>query len=143
MKDYYEILEVSRTASSEVIEKAYRILAKKYHPDRYNNGVSDYKFKQIQTAYEILSNPKMRREYDFQLKENKIKQDDKSINTSVEQITNSYSKAFRKFIYNEKHKSSSERIKDLKAFAITVLIMIVIIFICIKVPFIKKIFSIK
>lgn len=55
-RDYYELLEVSRTASDAEIKKAYRKLAMKYHPDR-NSGDSaaEEKFKEIQNAYSILS----------------------------------------------------------------------------------------
>ena len=56
MKNYYEILEVDKNASEEVIEKAYKTLAKKYHPDLQNNSDCQDKMRQINEAYEILSN---------------------------------------------------------------------------------------
>ncbi|MFT4058109.1 MAG: molecular chaperone DnaJ [Legionella sp.] len=64
-RDYYELLEVSRTASDAEIKKAYRKLAMKYHPDR-NPGDSstEEKFKEIQNAYSILSDQKKRAAYD-------------------------------------------------------------------------------
>ncbi len=63
--DYYELLGVSRDASATEIRKAYRRLARKYHPD-VNPGdkASEDKFKQIQEAYEVLSDPKKRKMYD-------------------------------------------------------------------------------
>lgn len=64
-KDYYEILEVSRNASLEVIEKAYKALAMKYHPDS-NNFNSDYANKmmrEINEAYDVLRNINKRNEY--------------------------------------------------------------------------------
>lgn len=69
MKNYYEILEVSQNASSEVIEKAYKALAKKYHPDANldNAKEAEEKFKEIGEAYEILSNTEKKLEYDYQL----------------------------------------------------------------------------
>lgn len=64
-KDYYKILGVDRKASLVEIKKAYRKLARKYHPD-LNPGdkASESKFKEIQEAYSILSNPKKRSQYD-------------------------------------------------------------------------------
>ncbi|MBU0571212.1 MAG: molecular chaperone DnaJ [Candidatus Omnitrophica bacterium] len=65
MSDYYEILGVERDASSEEIKKAYRKLAVKYHPDK-NQGDkgSEEKFKELSHAYEILSRPEKRAQYD-------------------------------------------------------------------------------
>ncbi|MFP4057143.1 MAG: molecular chaperone DnaJ [Candidatus Brocadiia bacterium] len=67
--DYYQALGVSKDASREEISKAFRKLAKKYHPDR-NPGdkTAEKKFKEISAAHEVLSDPKKRRQYD-QLRE--------------------------------------------------------------------------
>ena len=64
-KDYYEILSVPRSASAEEIKKAYRKLALKYHPDR-NKGdkAKEEKFKEASAAYEVLSRPERRAQYD-------------------------------------------------------------------------------
>ncbi len=64
-KDYYKILGVSRNASQEEIKKAYRRLALKYHPDRNKgNKEAEEKFKEINEAYAVLSDPEKRRQYD-------------------------------------------------------------------------------
>ena len=75
MKNYYEILEVDRKASKEIIEKAYKTLVKKYHPDvqEQNQKVkAEEKMKLINEAYSVLSNEEQRYEYDQQLEENTI-----------------------------------------------------------------------
>lgn len=64
-KDYYKILGVERKASEEEIRKAYRKLAKQYHPDyNPNNAGAEERFKEINEAYEVLSDPKKRSHYD-------------------------------------------------------------------------------
>jgi molecular chaperone DnaJ len=68
MADYYEILGVSKNASPEEIKRAYRELVQKYHPDKYY-GKPEYqemneKFKKINEAYQVLSDPEKRRLYD-------------------------------------------------------------------------------
>jgi len=65
-KDYYKILGISRNASDEDIKKAYRKLAKKYHPDKnQGNAEAERKFKDISEAYAVLSDPTKKRKYDI------------------------------------------------------------------------------
>jgi molecular chaperone DnaJ len=65
MKDYYQILGVPREADDEAIKKAYRDLAKKHHPDHNQDDEdAEEKFKEVNEAYEALSNPQKRQEYD-------------------------------------------------------------------------------
>lgn len=70
MKNYYDELEVSKNASKEVIEKVYKVLAKKYHPDMNQGDAkqeAEEKFKKISEAYEVLSNEEKRKKYDLEL----------------------------------------------------------------------------
>ncbi|MDZ7969564.1 MAG: DnaJ C-terminal domain-containing protein [Nostoc sp. DedSLP03] len=64
-KDYYAILGVSKTASSEEIKQAFRKLARKYHPDvNPNNKQAEARFKEVSEAYEVISDPDKRKKYD-------------------------------------------------------------------------------
>lgn len=63
-RDYYEVLGVSKTASADEIKKAYRSLAKKYHPDINKEPGAEEKFKEINEAYEVLSDEQKRSNYD-------------------------------------------------------------------------------
>lgn len=68
-RDYYEVLGVPKDASESDIKKAYRKAAMKYHPDKFANSSeaekkdAEDKFKEINEAYEILSDPQMRRDH--------------------------------------------------------------------------------
>ena len=67
-KDYYETLGVSKTASEDEIRKAFRVLARKYHPDMVKakeKAAAETKFKEINEAYEVLSDPEKRKKYDM------------------------------------------------------------------------------
>ncbi|MBN2100929.1 molecular chaperone DnaJ [Candidatus Dojkabacteria bacterium] len=63
-RDYYEVLGVSKSASQSEIKKAYRKLAKEYHPDHNKSSDAEEKFKEVREAYEILSNEEKKQAYD-------------------------------------------------------------------------------
>jgi curved DNA-binding protein len=64
-KDFYQILGVARNAAEKEIKQSYRRLARKYHPDvNPNDKSAEEKFKEVQQAYEVLSDPEKRRKYD-------------------------------------------------------------------------------
>ena len=62
--DYYEILGVTRNADKEELKRAYRRLARKYHPDVNKDPEAEDRFKEINRAYEALSEPELKSRYD-------------------------------------------------------------------------------
>lgn len=95
MINYYEVLEVSQKASNEIIEKAYKVLAKKYHPDlqaEENKLVAKEKMQLINEAYEVLSNTEDRKSYDEKLEQELLRkqqiEEEKRKNRTNEQINN-------------------------------------------------------
>lgn len=67
MENPYNILGVSPTASTDDIKKAYRALAMRHHPDRNHNSNAEVRFNAIKKAYELLSDPQKRAEYNYSL----------------------------------------------------------------------------
>ena len=61
--DFYEVLQVSDTAEPETINRVYRIFAQRYHPDNRETG-NEARFREITEAYQVLSNPEKRAQYD-------------------------------------------------------------------------------
>ena len=64
MTDYYEILGIRENADQESIKRAYRSMAKKFHPDRNKEPDAEEKFKKITEAYDNIGDPSKRKEYD-------------------------------------------------------------------------------
>jgi curved DNA-binding protein CbpA len=68
--DYYEVLELSPNATAEMVERVYRVLAKRYHPDNQDSG-DPIRFAELRAAYELLSDPTGRAGYDVKYEENR------------------------------------------------------------------------
>ena len=62
--DYYQVLGVPRGADADAIKKAFRKLARKYHPDVSKSPEAEARFKEANEAYEVLSDPEKRKRYD-------------------------------------------------------------------------------
>lgn len=96
METLYDRLEVSRKASPEIIDKAYKTLAKKYHPDLQtaeNKAIAEEKMKKINEAYSVLSDERKRKEYD-----EKIELEESSkIETQSDQQTEIYTEQTQGF----------------------------------------------
>ena len=170
MKNYYEILEVDKNASEEVIEKAYKTLAKKYHPDLQNNSNCQDKMRQINEAYEILSNDFKRREYDEKIKRqsvsieeynriiqenNRLKKDLKRVANQREMIQNKerleemsimqryyeqIKKATKQPQMRYERKKTKISLEKIKKIVIYIAILIVIGLVLAIVPFTRKFF---
>lgn len=107
MKNYYEILEVNQKASTEIIEKAYKVLIKKYHPDTVTKEKEEFaekKIKEINEAYKVLSDEFLREQYDAELKRN-IERENKS---KYEKIYNIAQQRKAEDIYNKKNEEVGE-----------------------------------
>lgn len=104
MENYYDILEVSKKASKEIIDKAYRTLAKKYHPDLQtpeNKQMAEEKMKKINEAYSVLSDDSKRAKYDMELEESE--QSSKEVYNDNNQQKNQYynPNTYNDYNYNE------------------------------------------
>ena len=89
----YEILQVSENASEEIIEKAYKVLAKKYHPDLQQEADkknAEAMMKKINEAYEILGNKEKRVEYDNQLQAERKQEEANTYTTDTQKANNNY-----------------------------------------------------
>ena len=114
MKNYYEILEVNKNASTEVIDKAHKTLVKKYHPDLQENtqqkANSEAKIKEINEAYEVLGNSEKRAEYDAMLAEQETIEQERIIQEQLEKELRNNSVSNNNYrnddYYNQQNKNS-------------------------------------
>lgn len=96
--NYYEVLEISPDASAEEIKKSYRKLAMKYHPDRNDgNKTAEEKFKKLNEAYSVLSDPGKKQDYDFSLKNGF---NSREFNSNHEDINEFFSHSFEEIFKN-------------------------------------------
>ena len=111
-KNYYKILEIDKNASPEIIKKAYSTLAKKYHPDLQpdeKKHESEEKFKLINEAYETLSDESKRAEYDSNLIENLVSQEQyDSLNQENEYLRNVINELNKKNLSNQDNANNSQ-----------------------------------
>lgn len=150
MKNYYEILEVNKKASKEVIEKAYKVLVKKYHPDLQKNEKQidkDKKIREINEAYEVLSNDFLREQYDieyerhenvsYKVEKEEIKKEEEEIenlNTKMEKHkVGSFSGLITLVKELYKNKPKREELKEVTKRDILALILTIIIVISIGI----------
>ena len=94
MKNYYEILQVNKTADKEIIQKVYKILTKKYHPDlQQNDEEREYAEKamaKINEAYDVISDDEKRKKYDYELEQEEQRKLEKEIRKYIDKL-NTYS----------------------------------------------------
>ncbi len=119
-KNFYEILEVDKNASPEIIKKAYSTLAKKYHPDLQPDDKkyeAEMKFKIINEAYETLSDEEKRANYDSQLQQQTISKEDYNFiyeeNQQLKNIINELQNERNNFINNIENNPSNNTNNDL------------------------------
>lgn len=159
MKNYYEVLEVNEKASQETIQKVYKMLAKKYHPDMNpdNKEVAEEKFKEISEAYEFLSNPDKRKQLDDELEQARNIKNSSAPNQVVKTVNNddfdeerlrvmqeyqakkAYNDAYYKALEDMGYKVVYKKtFKEKMQIAKAILILIVILIILWQIPFIRK-----
>lgn len=115
MKNLYDVLEVSRYASNEIIEKAYKTLAKKYHPDLQEaekKQEAEEMMKKINEAYSILSNEQSRKEYDEKLEFEEAQELNNKIKQSTNNVAPQSHSNQQKANYNQEASYNNETIKQ-------------------------------
>ena len=165
MKDYYKILEIDKDASPEIIKVAYKLLVKKYHPDLKEGKEkkqAEEKIKEINEAYDILSNPEKKAQYNHTLISDSISleqykavlTENQNLKKELSFLKNNYNQSYNRTNYtktqytnmydndnnisNKLHFFSNfnESIKTIIAIGITFLIM----FLVFQIPFLNNLF---
>lgn len=116
MKNYYEILQVNENASQEIIEKAYKVLVKKYHPDLQNGEKSLYAeevIKNINEAYEVLSDNFLREQYNIELQKDKKRKIEKLYGKPEQKQSEKKTKSEEKKPYEKKDNSKQNKVGTL------------------------------
>ncbi len=140
-KNYYQILQVDQEASIDIIEKVYKTLVKKYHPDlqsEENKNNNEEILKDINEAYETLSNPEKRQAYDEMLIQDSI-----SINQSIQNQLNNctYHSNTKSTTNTDNTKKMKKSINDYFLDFVAILITFSILFLLWQIPFIRNFFS--
>lgn len=155
-KNYYQILQVDSNASSEIIDKAYKTLIKKYHPDlqtEENKVYATEMIKKLNEAYEVLSNDEKRRLYDINLNKNNISIEEynnlynqnielkNQLNNNMNKqenivVNNNYKENYNNYKQQYSQKTPHEKFLDVLAMFITIIIVLLLF----KIPFIKHLF---
>lgn len=120
-KNYYEILEIDKNASQEIIEKAYKVLVKKYHPDLQTSPEMKLKYeakiKEINEAYETLSNTSKKESYDNSLKNseddfNNLYQENIDLKNELNNLKNNSYKIKNSDLQNNNYNNSNNISKN-------------------------------
>lgn len=157
-KNYYEILEIDKNASPEIVEKAYKTLVKKYHPDLQEVSQKQFyedKLKLINEAYEILSIPEKRKEYDLSLPKDippistedyeALYNENRSLKNKIEQareenVRRQHSPSIN-YYKEESFDDKTKRIfNNFIRNIIALLLTILILFLIFQIPFVKQYF---
>lgn len=114
MKNLYEILEVSENASKDVIDKVYKVLAKKYHPDLQTSeqakAAAEEKMKEINEAYSILSDDEKRAKYNQKLQHERVVAENKNMSYSAN-ISNIYANSYSSQKNDNEQSNNSQNTK--------------------------------
>ena len=171
--NYYEILQVDKKASKEVIDRAFKVLAKKYHPDSHQDDKKEWaeqKFKELNNAYEVLSDKVKRAEYDSTLQEEvseveiALIQKNKYLSNLVDELqnrlaqyentnnmynANPYQHTYQQpqleptveqYQYEYSRKDKHHSLKNLASLLITVFIIIIVFVVLWHIPFTHEMF---